>query len=93
MFGRLKYISYLCSLKHKAMKKKMFLVEVTRTSYSTKSFKVLAEDQQSANDTALDAAGNYEFPEHDSDYSATDSHEIAAEHVNMYSSSIDLTKE
>ena len=73
--------------------KKPFMVEVTRTSYSTKSFKVMAEDEQAAKDIALDNAGSYEFPEHDADYSATDCHEIAPEHADKYTFSVDLTND
>jgi hypothetical protein len=50
---------------------KQFLIEVTRTSSSTKMFKVEAEDIGGARDKALDNAGSYEFSEHDADYSVT----------------------
>jgi hypothetical protein len=73
--------------------KKMFVVEVTRTTYSTLPFKVMAEDQQDAKEIALDKAGNFTFSEHDADYSATDCREVAPEHLELYNFSIDLTQE
>lgn len=72
-------------------KKKLFLVDVTRTSYSTKTFLVEAEDQQEAEDTALDQAGSYEFPEHDADYDTSDVTRVKRTEVDM-NAVIDLTK-
>ena len=45
-----------------------FKVEITRTSYSTKTFFVEANTEGQAKDIALDMAYNHTFDEDDADY-------------------------
>ena len=45
-----------------------FKVEITRTSYSTKSFVVEAHNKEQAEELALDEAYNTSFDEDDADY-------------------------
>ena len=56
---------------------KTYEVEITRNSWSTRTFKVRAESEEDAESTALEKAKNSKFKEEDCEYIAT---EIKQEH-------------
>ncbi len=45
-----------------------FEVQVFRTSYSSRIIEVEAENEEEAKENAIEKAGDYEFSEHDADY-------------------------
>ncbi len=45
-----------------------YYVEVTRTSYSSRTLEIEARDDAEAEQKALDTAGNYEFSEGNAEY-------------------------
>mgnify|MGYP000299390291 CR=1 FL=1 len=49
-----------------------FNVNICRIGYSTKDIEVEADTQEEANEKALEAAGNHEFNEKESDYALAD---------------------
>lgn len=53
-----------------------YKVSVVRIGYSHKDITVVADSESEAVDKAIDAAGNYEFSEHDADYKADDVREV-----------------
>lgn len=53
-----------------------YKVSVVRIGYSHKDITVVADSESEAVDKAIDAAGNYEFSEHDADYKADDAREV-----------------
>jgi hypothetical protein len=46
-----------------------YVVDVSRTGYGNRMITVAALNEDDAKDQALEVAGNYEYSEHDADYS------------------------
>lgn len=63
--------------------KEKFVVLVTRASYSSRNIEVEATDREEAKRLATDEAGNFEFSEHDAEYTA-DSVCTKSEHDNLF---------